>query len=69
MKCPFCGNLKSRTIETRETKLGIKRRRLCLSPACTRRFNTLEEYDGTGENGQQYALFPTHPKVRPTRRT
>lgn len=41
MKCPQCGHLQDRVIETRVQKEGdIRRRRECLS--CKSRFNTIE---------------------------
>ncbi len=41
MKCPHCGHLEDRVIETRVQKEGdIRRRRECMS--CKARFNTLE---------------------------
>ncbi|MCS6839107.1 MAG: transcriptional regulator NrdR [Bdellovibrionaceae bacterium] len=42
MKCPFCGHLEDRVIETREQKDGllIRRRRECLG--CRQRFTTVE---------------------------
>jgi len=45
MKCPFCGELGDRVIDTRETKEGdsIRRRRQCLG--CERRFTTYERID------------------------
>ncbi len=43
MKCPFCGFLEDRVLESRSVKDGAatRRRRECLS--CGRRFSTLEE--------------------------
>lgn len=45
MKCPFCGHLEDRVIDSREAKEGetIRRRRQCLS--CERRFTTYEKID------------------------
>ncbi|NOZ04818.1 MAG: transcriptional repressor NrdR [Chloroflexi bacterium] len=40
MKCPFCGNEKSRVIDTREMTHGIRRRRECQS--CKQRYTTHE---------------------------
>src|SRR5574340_150537 len=45
MKCPFCGHIEDRVIDSRESKAGeaIRRRRQCL--ACDRRFTTYERID------------------------
>lgn len=45
MKCPFCGNLEDRVVDSRETKAGesIRRRRECAR--CARRFTTYERID------------------------
>src|SRR5690349_24144155 len=45
MKCPFCGHLQDRVIDSRESKEGdaIRRRRQCL--ACERRYTTYERID------------------------
>jgi transcriptional repressor NrdR len=45
MKCPFCGHLTDRVVDSREIREGhaIWRRRECLG--CTRRFTTYEEID------------------------
>ena len=41
MKCPFCGNEKTRVIDTsHDTRGGIRRRRLCVN--CEQRFSTYE---------------------------
>ncbi len=45
MKCPYCGHLEDRVLDSRSSKEGesIKRRRECLS--CGGRFNTFEEIE------------------------
>ena len=45
MKCPFCGHLEDKVVDSRETKEGesIRRRRECLK--CERRFTTYERID------------------------
>jgi len=45
MRCPYCGHLESKVIDSRESKKGvsIRRRRECL--ACTRRFTTYEKIE------------------------
>ena len=45
MKCPFCGNIEDKVVDSREGKEGdsIRRRRECLS--CERRFTTYERVD------------------------
>ena len=41
MKCPYCGNEKTRVIDTsHDTRGGIRRRRLCVN--CEQRFSTYE---------------------------
>jgi transcriptional repressor NrdR len=40
MKCPFCGSMNSRVIDTRSAEGGIRRRRECED--CDRRFTTYE---------------------------
>jgi transcriptional repressor NrdR len=45
MKCPFCGELGDKVVDSRESKEGevIRRRRECL--ACSRRFTSYERID------------------------
>jgi len=45
VKCPFCGNLDDKVIDSREGRIGdtIRRRRECLK--CERRFTTYERID------------------------
>ena len=45
MKCPFCGDLDNKVIDSRVSKDGsvIRRRRECLD--CTRRFTTYEHIE------------------------
>ncbi len=45
MKCPFCGELKDRVVDSRESRDGhaVRRRRECLS--CDRRFTSYEEIE------------------------
>ena len=45
MKCPFCGNLGDKVVDSRESKEGevIRRRRECL--VCARRFTSYERID------------------------
>lgn len=47
MKCPFCGSLDSKVIDSRhiEESNSIKRRRECLS--CEKRFSTFEKIETT----------------------
>ena len=48
MKCPFCGNLGDKVVDSRESKEGevIRRRRECLD--CGRRFTSYERIDDAG---------------------
>ncbi len=41
MKCPFCGNIETQVLESRDTEEGIRRRRAC--GKCERRFTTYEK--------------------------
>ncbi len=45
MKCPFCGSVDSRVVDSRDTDAGdaVRRRRECLE--CERRFTTYERVD------------------------
>lgn len=45
MKCPFCGHIEDRVVDSRESKEGeaIRRRRECLG--CEKRFTTYERLD------------------------
>lgn len=45
MKCPFCGTLKEKVVDSREAREGdvVRRRRECLK--CHRRFTTYERID------------------------
>lgn len=45
MKCPFCGNLEDKVVDSREAKDGdsIRRRRECLE--CNKRFTSYERID------------------------
>jgi transcriptional repressor NrdR len=45
MKCPYCGFIKDRVVDSRESRDGdsIRRRRQCLS--CSRRFTSYERID------------------------
>ena len=45
MKCPYCGFLKDRVVDSRESRNGdsIRRRRQCLQ--CSRRFTSYERID------------------------
>jgi transcriptional repressor NrdR len=40
MKCPYCGNARTRVIDTTHSATGIRRRRVCR--ACDKRFSTME---------------------------
>ncbi len=45
MRCPFCGHLETKVLDSRQVEEGaaIRRRREC--DECTRRFTTYEKYD------------------------
>ena len=40
MKCPFCGDMRTRVIDTTRNARGVRRRREC--KACGKRFSTVE---------------------------
>lgn len=45
MRCPFCGHIEDKVVDSREAKIGdtVRRRRQCLK--CRRRFTTYERID------------------------
>ena len=45
MRCPFCGHVEDKVVDSREAKIGdtIRRRRQCVK--CNRRFTTYERID------------------------
>src|ERR687898_3655984 len=47
MKCPYCGHLGDKVVDSRESKEGdvIRRRRQCLNEDCSRRFTSYERID------------------------
>jgi len=47
MRCPFCGHLETKVLDSRQVEEGsaIRRRREC--DQCNRRFTTYEKYDET----------------------
>lgn len=47
MKCPFCGQLGDKVVDSRESKEGdvIRRRRQCLNGDCSKRFTSYERID------------------------
>ena len=47
MKCPYCGQLGDKVVDSRESKEGdvIRRRRQCLSGECGKRFTSYERID------------------------
>ena len=47
MKCPYCGQLGDKVVDSRESKEGdvIRRRRQCLGADCGRRFTSYERID------------------------
>jgi len=65
MKCPYCGGMESRVIDTREVGDGIRRRRVCQT--CEQRYTTYESVvkvtlqvvkrDGRRENFDRQKLF------------
>ncbi len=47
MKCPYCGHLRDKVVDSRESKEGdvIRRRRQCLNRDCHKRFTSYERID------------------------
>lgn len=47
MKCPFCGHLGDKVVDSRESREGdaIRRRRQCLNDECRKRFTSYERID------------------------
>ena len=47
MKCPYCGHLGDKVVDSRESKEGdvIRRRRQCLNEDCQKRFTSYERID------------------------
>ena len=47
MKCPYCGHLGDKVVDSRESREGdaIRRRRQCLNADCRKRFTSYERID------------------------
>ncbi len=47
MKCPFCGDIGDKVVDSRESREGdaIRRRRQCLNEKCRKRFTSYERID------------------------
>jgi transcriptional repressor NrdR len=47
VKCPYCGHVGDKVVDSRESKEGdvIRRRRQCLDPKCRKRFTSYERID------------------------
>jgi transcriptional repressor NrdR len=47
VKCPFCGELGDKVVDSRESREGdvIRRRRQCLNESCRKRFTSYERID------------------------
>ncbi len=47
MKCPYCGHMDDKVVDSREIRegAGIRRRRQCLNAACQKRYTSYEEID------------------------
>jgi len=47
MKCPYCGHIGDKVVDSRESREGdvIRRRRQCLNDECRRRFTSYERID------------------------
>ena len=47
MKCPFCGDIGDKVVDSRESREGdvIRRRRQCLNDKCKKRFTSYERID------------------------
>ena len=69
MKCPFCGHLGDKVVDSRESKEGnsIRRRRECLS--CSKRYTSREhieeiEYRVIKKDGRPEPFHPAHRLYR-----
>ena len=53
MKCPYCGHLGDKVVDSRESREGdvIRRRRQCLNEECHRRFTSYERIDEIPDMG------------------
>ena len=58
MKCPYCGEVDSKVIDSRPTEDGekIRRRRECLN--CKKRFTTYEIVETVPADGREERPFP-----------
>ena len=47
MKCPFCGEIGDKVVDSRESREGdvIRRRRQCLNDKCRKRFTSYERIE------------------------
>ena len=47
MKCPFCGEIGDKVVDSRESREGdvIRRRRQCLNEQCRKRFTSYERIE------------------------
>ena len=47
MKCPFCGDIGDKVVDSRESREGdvIRRRRQCLNDKCKKRFTSYERIE------------------------
>ena len=47
MKCPFCGDIGDKVVDSRESREGdvIRRRRQCLNDSCRKRFTSYERIE------------------------
>lgn len=47
MRCPFCGHIGDKVVDSRESREGdvIRRRRQCLNAACRKRFTSYERIE------------------------
>jgi transcriptional repressor NrdR len=47
LKCPFCGDIGDKVVDSRESREGdvIRRRRQCLNEACRKRFTSYERIE------------------------
>ena len=47
MKCPFCGDIGDKVVDSRESREGdvIRRRRQCLNDKCRKRFTSYERIE------------------------
>lgn len=67
MRCPYCGGIKNKALQTVDTQCGrVRRRRLCES--CGERFTTYEVYVEEIEKQKEMAFMRAKVGRKPQKR-